>query len=927
MGKRIVFLGFLSCLLAVLLSGCGMFFTEPKSLKAVESGVAVALSIGDGGDTSSRGLLQDSAITTVAIEATGAGGNTVGAGTLHKGAAYWSGFISVSELGIITFKATAMDAGGAVLYYGEAAVTIIGSADSVIIPVSGEKPAAVQKPAVSSADGSLTVGWEPVTGATSYEVYFNTMEDPSGATRSGGDLSAPDWTITGLANYQAYFIWVRAKNPIGAGGFSPSARSAPLPVGVGATLRTQLDKAYLDIPNAVIHGADVLMDYSLDNGATWTACQGAEQAVSLAAGSRVLLRDRLDNIRYLGEVKSLSGPDLFPGSFLHVGTGWFSDKIYGVPGETLKIYSRIGNIGSAACYSASLHFRYYLSTDRAITESDYLLLDIAYPYSCGVGSVYICGYDAAAQFTVPSLPPGAYYIGCIADPTAVIAEANEDNNTTSPGDVTEFTILDPAAPAAGAFKIVNSWGQGGWEHVADGHYWIPFDVMKSYRMGVYYYANDFSHAYKPTVVALFKLTHPIRSDCQVFVGLGSPDNPHIIKSFNDSDTGDTGAVPFPNNSIAFDISELAGALNDYDLFLRVTNTGATAGSIDAFSVELYSDYDQPPFKVITGGTAVIPASADTSVTAPTHGALTPSERMWIIPAPRNMVGGFTLVEDTPSEAELQADMNAVGIFDPSKRYAELYRGAYRTGAFPPSEAQWRQMKKLRAVRAPSANGEGGGPGSIDLSQTPYFPPIGDQGTKGTCTTFSVGYYIETYTEAKEHGWDLSGTRWVYPDPAGLSNAGAPNGNLDKIFSPDFIYNQINWGVDNGAFQGHAASLIIRVGGAPWAFMPYNTGDWTSWPGEAAWRAAARYRGRGVGNWSESDSGYFVVQTNADIRLLQALLASDYCVSTTIYASTIFNNLSPVDVAVQSTPWSQINHAQTVVGYKEGAAWDPADPER
>ena len=37
--------------------------------------------------------------------------------------------------------------------------------------------------------------------------------------------------------------------------------------------------------------------------------------------------------------------------------------------------------------------------------------------------------------------------------------------------------------------------------------------------------------------------------------------------------------------------------------------------------------------------------------------------------------------------------------------------------------------------------------SADL--TGFLPPIGNQGEEGSCSAFSIGYYVQTYTEAKE----------------------------------------------------------------------------------------------------------------------------------------------------------------------------------
>ena len=254
-----------------------------------------------------------------------------------------------------------------------------------------------------------------------------------------------------------------------------------------------------------------------------------------------------------------------------------------------------------------------------------------------------------------------------------------------------------------------------------------------------------------------------------------------------------------------------------------------------------------------------------------------------------------------------------------KSYNKILYGRFGTGYHPPTAEQWRDMKKLRGVETAIYRG-GGLPDVVDHSVTQYFPPIGNQGSEGSCTCFSLGYYIQTFTEAKEHSWNLTGTAW---------SGGAPASNQDKIFSPDFIYHQINYGVDEGSNPSQAASLIIRLGGATWSEMPYDTEDSVSWPSEAAFGEAGRYRGREVGNyyWDYKSNGYFIIYDDSDINLLRSLINAGYCVSTCINASGLYALLDEKDVVDDdTTDKMEINHAQTIVGYKEGTSWDPANPD-
>jgi len=78
------------------------------------------------------------------------------------------------------------------------------------------------------------------------------------------------------------------------------------------------------------------------------------------------------------------------------------------------------------------------------------------------------------------------------------------------------------------------------------------------------------------------------------------------------------------------------------------------------------------------------------------------------------------------------------------------------------------------------------------------------------------------------------------------------------------------------------------------------------------------------------NGYFIVQNDSDIDLLKSLLADGYCVSTAIKASSggLYDLFTDRDVADNDTVGKMTpDHAQTVVGYKEGDAWNPLDPDR
>lgn len=112
------------------------------------------------------------------------------------------------------------------------------------------------------------------------------------------------------------------------------------------------------------------------------------------------------------------------------------------------------------------------------------------------------------------------------------------------------------------------------------------------------------------------------------------------------------------------------------------------------------------------------------------------------------------------------------------------------------------------------------PPSVDLS--PNFPMPGDQGQQGSCVAWAVGYALKSYQEGAEMGWALNAT--------------------SHLFSPAYIYNQVNGGQDNGSQIYDALDLVINKGAATLAAMPYTDQDFRTPPSDAAHTEAAKFKG-------------------------------------------------------------------------------------
>jgi formylglycine-generating enzyme required for sulfatase activity len=83
-------------------------------------------------------------------------------------------------------------------------------------------------PTVIADYGQLTVSWTAIAGATAYEVWAGTTDNPAQATKRGSDVTGLSTTITGLSNGTAYYVWVKAKNSEETSGFSPVTSGTPV---------------------------------------------------------------------------------------------------------------------------------------------------------------------------------------------------------------------------------------------------------------------------------------------------------------------------------------------------------------------------------------------------------------------------------------------------------------------------------------------------------------------------------------------------------------------------------------------------------------------------------------------------------------------------------------------------------------------------
>jgi hypothetical protein len=271
------------------------------------------------------------------------------------------------------------------------------------------------------------------------------------------------------------------------------------------------------------------------------------------------------------------------------------------------------------------------------------------------------------------------------------------------------------------------------------------------------------------------------------------------------------------------------------------------------------------------------------------------------------LSNFLIVKHHPDETELMELEQKVGVAEVSSG-VNLKIGTHGTGLDSPTRQEWTQIENnLFLIDSVPFNGSL--PAQVDHSKDACFPPIGNQDGEGSCVCWAVGYYVKTYQEAKEHGWNVSAAQWV----GGYH--GYPTVSFhNQIFSPDFIYHLINSGRDQGSNYFDAINLVCNVGVATWDRMPYTPTNCTTWPSEDAWHEASLYRSNGSAYES------MTLDTDSSIVNLKNWIALGNLAIISIDANK-FTNFTSNDVwTLDNYVNPSTNHANTIVGYDDNFSY-------
>jgi transcription initiation factor IIF auxiliary subunit len=179
---------------------------------------------------------------------------------------------------------------------------------------------------------------------------------------------------------------------------------------------------------------------------------------------------------------------------------------------------------------------------------------------------------------------------------------------------------------------------------------------------------------------------------------------------------------------------------------------------------------------------------------------------------------------------------------------------------------------------------------VDLSED--MPPPGKQGGRmNSCVGFATAYAMKSYMEVQDQGWQANHVR--------------------RVFSPSFVYNQVNRGQNRGTSVPAALNLLRTKGCATLATMPYKVGDYKTQPTRSAFTEASRFR---ISSW-------FRLQRSSDIR---RALQEGHVVVIVVCTDPTFNSgrykvytAAMRAQAIKDAPPKQHGvHAMCVVGYND-----------
>ncbi|MDR1786901.1 MAG: fibronectin type III domain-containing protein [Treponema sp.] len=141
-------------------------------------------------------------------------------------------------------------------------------------------PAPTGVNATAATASSITLSWDSVTNATSYDLYYSsTTTAPSSAGKTS--VASTSDTLTGLSAGTTYYIWVKAKNAVATSGLSAYTSRITVPAAPTGVQAAAQSSSSIQVSWSAVTGAASYTVYRSDSaGGTYSAIASGISAVS-----------------------------------------------------------------------------------------------------------------------------------------------------------------------------------------------------------------------------------------------------------------------------------------------------------------------------------------------------------------------------------------------------------------------------------------------------------------------------------------------------------------------------------------------------------------------------------------------------------------------------------------------------------------------
>jgi hypothetical protein len=175
--------------------------------------------------------------------------------------------------------------------------------------------------------------------------------------------------------------------------------------------------------------------------------------------------------------------------------------------------------------------------------------------------------------------------------------------------------------------------------------------------------------------------------------------------------------------------------------------------------------------------------------------------------------------------------------------------------------------------------------SLPSSSFLNMPPVGNQGTQGSCVSWSTAYAGMSYFMNRMNGTNYSSNQ--------------------QLCSPKYVYNQISNGACGGTSIPQNLNVLLSKGACTLADMPYNDYECRIQPNSTQNTSAANNK---LLAWKMVD------KTN--LNSIKSCIVAQYPVFIAVIVDASFENLQPPYIWTSKSGNVRGGHAITVVGYDD-----------